>query len=129
MLTQGTEITESSNPKVKATRARHRKRMALVWLWERAHWLFPLAASVTVFASYWIILKPFEPVINAGGDNLHHLLVGYLFPQTVEARDNVFGPLSLDFGSPMLRFYQPLYYLYNLALHLITIFILITSDR
>jgi hypothetical protein len=85
--------------------------------WQQAHWLLPAAAAALALSSTHILLGE---VINQSGDDTHHLLGEHALLYAIQAGDNPFGPLGLDFGQPMLRFYQCLFYLWNVAVHLVT---------
>ncbi|MCP4680025.1 MAG: hypothetical protein GY854_31950 [Deltaproteobacteria bacterium] len=94
-----------------------RTRAVLAWLFRHAHLVFPLAAAVLTLMSTHILLGP---VINRSGDNCHHLMSEFAVLHSIAAGDNPFGPVSIDFGQPVLRFYQCLFYLVNVTGHLIS---------
>jgi hypothetical protein len=94
-----------------------RDSKATFWLWERAHLAFPIAAAVAVLACHLPILRA---VLETNGDNVYHLLSEYAIGHSVAAGDSIWGPQSTDFGMPLLRFYQPLFYLVNVGLHVAT---------
>jgi hypothetical protein len=81
------------------------------------HLALPLAASLLTLASTAILLGP---VLNRSGDNMYHLLNEYALARAFRAGGSLFGPLGLDFGLPVIGFYQPLFYLYNVTIHLVT---------
>ena len=81
------------------------------------HLLIPASAAILTVCSTWIIAGP---VLNRSGDNMYHLLNQWALLNGISAGDNIFGPLGMEFGQPVLRFYQALFYLYNIAWHLIT---------
>jgi hypothetical protein len=89
-------------------------REAALRIWEKAHWALPAAGAVIVACAHHPLLGP---VVDAGGDNADHLLNEYALANAVAAGDNLFGPLGLEFGMPLLRFYQSLFYLVGLAAH------------
>jgi hypothetical protein len=94
-----------------------RVRKTTVWCWERAHWLFPFAAAAVLFKGQ---LQTLAPVLLPNGDNTHHLMSQFNLLASYNADDCIWGPLSADYGMPLLRFYQPLFYLVNLGLQLLT---------
>ncbi len=98
-------------------------RAVLAWLFCHAHLVFPIAAAVLTLASTHILLGP---VINRSGDNTHHLMSEFAVFHSIAAGDNPFGPVGIDFGQPILRFYQCLFYLVNVAGHLISGISLVT---
>lgn len=81
------------------------------------HWVPPLtvAAASLILCGTRLGLR-----LNAGGDDLYHLFNEYALAGAVRAGDSVFGPLGVEFGQPVLRFYQPLLYLHDLGWHLLT---------
>ena len=81
------------------------------------HLLLPLAASLVVLVSHGKVLTG---SLLISGDNLHHLLNEHLVVRAYHAADNVFGPLAVEEGSPVLRFYQTLFYFTSAGLHLVT---------
>ncbi len=86
-------------------------------IWSRAHWALPILAAVTTLSTTTRILGP---VLNLSGDNAHHLLAQYKVLQAIAAGDNPLGPLGIDFGQPLLRFYQCLFWLLNVTVHILT---------
>jgi len=84
-------------------------------LWPWAHWAFPLAGAATVFACHHALLGP---IIDHGGDSAHHLLSQYVLDDAVRNGDNPLGPVGLEFGMPLLRFYQCLFYLAAMVMDL-----------
>jgi hypothetical protein len=88
------------------TRNTKRRTRLKWWIYEHAHFIFPLAASILTLCSTWIILAP---VLNRSGDNIYHLLNEFAIAHTIEIGDNPFGPLGMEFGQPVLRFYQALF--------------------
>lgn len=87
---------------------------AATLLWERAHWALPAVGAVIVACAHHPLLGP---VIDQGGDNADHLLNEYALASAAAAGDNPLGPLGLEFGLPLLRFYQGLFYLVGLGVH------------
>jgi hypothetical protein len=94
-----------------------RIRWLLLNAWPHAHWALPAIAGVAILIGHRELLAP---VMDNGGDQASHLHAQYSLVQALYAGDNLFGPLSLDFGLPMLRFYQSLLYLTNVFLHGLT---------
>ena len=70
-----------------------------------------------------ILLYNAFPLLQGGfyraGDNAQHILAELVLADAIRAGDNPLGPLGLEFGLPLLRFYQPLTYLWNVAWHLV----------
>ncbi len=87
------------------------------WIHRYGHLLLPLGASVLTFISTWIL---FGPVLNRSGDNIYHLMNEYAMAHGAFAGDNILGPLAIEMGQPVLRFYQSLFYMFNVAVHLIS---------
>ncbi|MBN2719008.1 MAG: hypothetical protein JXX14_24385 [Deltaproteobacteria bacterium] len=81
------------------------------------HLILPLSAAVMSFASTYIL---FGPVLNRSGDNIYHLMNEYTMANGAKAGDSILGPLGMEMGQPVLRFYQSLFYIFNVAVHLIT---------
>ena len=81
------------------------------------HWLFPLIGSIIVVSHTYILLGGGE---NSSGDNMYHVLNEYVILRGILAGDNPLGPVGLEFGMPILRFYQALFYLWNVAVTLVT---------
>ncbi len=94
-----------------------RLRTALLSFWKWAHWALPAVAGVVIAATHHDLLGP---VVNNGGDNVYHLLSEYALAHALNAGDNLFGPLAVDVGLPVLRFYQALFYLKAVAIHSLT---------
>jgi hypothetical protein len=55
----------------------------------------------------------FGPVVNRAGDDLYHLMSEFAVKHAVEVGDNPLGPVHIEMGVPILRFYQALYYFIN----------------
>ncbi len=110
--------SEPSGDKRTPGRPRRRRLTKLIW-WVKgnAHLAFPAAASILTLCSTHILLAP---VLNRSGDNMYHLLNEFAILNGLRAGDNPLGPIGMDFGQPLLRFYQALFYLYNIAVHLVT---------
>lgn len=87
------------------------------FLKDNLHLALPLAASILTLCSTYILLGP---VLNRSGDNMYHVLNEFALRNAILAGDNPFGPVPMEFGQPVLRFYQCLYYLVNVMTHLIT---------
>ncbi len=98
---------------------RYIARRLFAWLWNRAHLAFPVAASAITLSSTHIL---FDSVINSSGDDTHHIMGEHAILHAINAGDNPLGPVGIDFGQPLLRFYQCLFYLFNIAVHLISDF-------
>jgi hypothetical protein len=98
----------------RAGRLRRIGRRLFVWLVDHGHHLFPLIAAVAAMATMWILIAP---VLNRAGDDLYHVMNEYAMANGVAAGDNPFGPLGVEFGQPVLRFYQALFYLNAVAWH------------
>ena len=101
-------MPSTSKPKIKKL---------LWWLWRHCHLALPAAASILTLSSTYILLGP---VLNRSGDNMYHLLNEYAIAHALLAGDNPLGPLGMEFGIPLLRFYQSLFYLFNIAVHFVT---------
>jgi hypothetical protein len=76
------------------------------------HLLLPAAAAALVLSSTHILLGP---VLNRSGDNIYHLMNEYALAYGFRYGDNPFGPIALEFGIPLMRFYQCLFYLFNVG--------------
>jgi hypothetical protein len=98
-----------------------RLRRAARWtaglLMAHGHHLLPAAAAIITLSSTYLILGP---VLNRSGDNMYHLLNEWALVHAFAVGDDPFGPLGLEFGQPILRFYQCLFYLVNALLHGLT---------
>lgn len=81
------------------------------------HLLLPAAASILTLCSTYLIVGP---VLNRSGDNIYHLMTQWAMTRGILAGDNPLGPLGLEFGMPVMRFYQALFYLQNVGLHLLS---------
>lgn len=81
------------------------------------HWLLPLATALT---SFILCGRLIGLGLNRAGDDLYHLFNEFALAHAASAGDDIFGPLGMEFGQPVLRFYQPLFYLNNLGWHLLT---------
>jgi hypothetical protein len=77
------------------------------------HLLPPAIAAVLTLSSTYILLGP---VLNRSGDNIYHLMSEYALAYAFRFGDDPFGPLGLEFGIPLLRFYQCLFYLMSVGL-------------
>ena len=80
------------------------------------HLALPAAACVLVLSSTHILLAPVQ---NRSGDNMYHEMNEHTLAHVIKSGDDPFGPLGIEFGQPVLRFYQSLYYLFNVGLHLL----------
>ena len=88
-----------------------------VALYPHAHWGFPILAAILTLANTHIL---WGPVLNRSGDNAYHLLNEFALLNGILGGDNPFGPLAMEFGQPVLRFYQALFYLFNVGMNLVT---------
>jgi hypothetical protein len=79
--------------------------------------LLPLIAGCVVIAACAPLLGP---VFYRAGDNAQHLLAEHALAETIRSGGNPFGPLGLEFGLPLLRFYQPLFHLWTASWHVAT---------
>jgi hypothetical protein len=70
-----------------------------------------LACCLSFFSSLELI----GPVLNRAGDDLYHVLNEYALAHAARVGDDVFGPLGMEFGQPVLRFYQCLFYLWTVG--------------
>jgi hypothetical protein len=84
-----------------------------VALYPFAHYAFPLIAAI-ITVSYTYILV--GPVLNRSGDNMYHLLNEFAIARGLLGGDNPLGPVAMEFGQPVLRFYQAFYYLFNIGM-------------
>jgi hypothetical protein len=80
-------------------------------------YLFPLAAAVLTLVNTHILLGP---ELNRSGDNEYHILNEFAILRGILGGDNPLGPVAMEFGQPVARFYQALFYLWNVAMALIT---------
>jgi len=80
------------------------------------HHLLPLAATACSLATLWVIVGP---VLNRAGDDLYHVFNEFTIARAAAMGDNPFGPLGSEFGQPILRFYQALFYLNTVAWNLL----------
>ncbi|NOZ87869.1 MAG: hypothetical protein GXP49_16725 [Deltaproteobacteria bacterium] len=55
--------------------------------------------------------------LDQSGDQTYHLQCEGQTALAISEGRNPFGPISMDFGTPMLKFYQPLFYLITGSLH------------
>lgn len=94
-----------------------RIRQFFTIIYPHVHWLFPLTATILTLSHTYILLGP---VINRSGDNMYHLLNEFAILTGILGGDNPLGPQGMEFGIPILRFYQSLYYLLNVGTHLLT---------
>ncbi len=58
--------------------------------------------------------------LDQSGDLVYHIGGEYQVAEAIKEGRNPFGPLSINFGSPMLKFYQPFLYLVIGTLHAVT---------
>ncbi len=110
---QGSENTAI----VRYGKIRRLRRWMAAMIGCHGHLLLPATAFILTLCSTWIILGP---VLNRSGDNIYHLATEYALLHGIQAGDNPLGPIGMDFGQPILRFYQALYYLQNVVLHIVT---------
>lgn len=108
------EIPEVTRP---VSRFRRLRRWSAGMLGCHGHLLLPAAAAVLTLCSTYIIVGP---VLNRSGDNIYHLMTQWAMTRGVLAGDNPLGPLGMEWGMPVLRFYQALFYLQNVGLHLLS---------
>ncbi len=94
-----------------------RVRGAIIWVWGYAHWIFALVAAAVIFKGQ---IQTLAPVLLPNGDNTHHLMSQFAILGSYQAGDCIWGPQSFDYGMPLFRFYQPLFYLVNLGLQILT---------
>jgi hypothetical protein len=109
-------VTEE-NPSLPKPTKRQRFARFFVDSYPNAHLLFPLAACVLTLIKTSVLIAP---VLNRSGDNMYHLLNEYAILHGVLGGDNPLGPVAMEFGQPVLRFYQSLFYLLNVGGHLLT---------
>ena len=88
-----------------------------VALYPYAHYALPVLAAILTLANTHIL---WGPVINRSGDNDYHLLNQFALLNGILGGDNPLGPAAMEFGQPILRFYQALFYLFNIGMHLVT---------
>ncbi len=95
-----------------------RQRLARFFkaLYPYAHYALPILAAILTLVNTHILLGP---VINRSGDNDYHLLNQFAILNGILGGDNPLGPTAMEFGQPVLRFYQALFYLFNIAMHLV----------
>ena len=93
-----------------------RTRRIAGFLATHGHHLLPAAAAIASLATTWIIVGP---VLNRAGDDLYHVLNEYAIARAIYSGDNPFGPLGMEFGQPVLRFYQALFYLNTVGWRLV----------
>lgn len=86
-------------------------------LYPVAHYVFPLIAAIVTVSYTYILLGP---VINRSGDNMYHLLNEFAIARGLFGGDNPLGPVAMEFGQPVLRFYQPFFYLFNIGMFFLT---------
>jgi len=71
-------------------------------------------ASLTILATTFPL---WGTVMNRAGDDIYHLANEMQVAMALERGQNPFGPLDILFGTPILKFYQPLFYLITGSLH------------
>lgn len=98
-------------------RGESKLKRAGAWFLAKGYVFLPIIAVIFALAQTAPLLGP---VINRAGDNLYHVMSEHALMHGVNAGDNVFGPAGIEFGQPILRFYQSLYYLTNLGMHFLT---------
>lgn len=109
-------MSNSERPEpVRGGRFRKLGRRLFGLLAAHGHHLLPAAAAVASMSTMWILVGP---VLNRAGDDLYHVMNEYAIAHGVAAGDNPFGPLGVEFGQPVLRFYQALFYLNTVAWNL-----------
>ncbi len=97
-----------------------------VALYPFAHYALPILAAALTLANTHILLGP---VLNRSGDNDYHLLNQFALLNGILGGDNPLGPTAMEFGQPVLRFYQALFYLFNVGMHLLTSINLLTMHN
>jgi hypothetical protein len=105
----------SSNIPKPSKRDRIRRFFAV--LYPYAHYGLPILAAILTLVNTHILIGP---QLNRSGDNDYHLLNEFALLNGILGGDNPFGPLAMEFGQPVLRFYQALFYLFNVGVHLVT---------
>ncbi|NOZ86684.1 MAG: hypothetical protein GXP49_10515 [Deltaproteobacteria bacterium] len=73
-------------------------------------WLASLVVLVTTAPLFGVTM-------NRAGDDLYHLANEIQVAMAIKRGQNPFGPLDIIFGTPILKFYQPLFYLITGSLH------------
>ncbi len=84
----------------------------VAWLVRNCHLAIPLAGAIWVFFLQADVL---QGTFNRAGDNIQHLQAQHWIFHAISVGDNPFGPLGIDFGTPLLQFYQPLHNLITVA--------------
>ncbi len=95
-----------SNSKAKPKKRREIRQKIAGFLGCHGHLLLPGLATILTLCSTWVILGP---VLNRSGDNIYHMLNQYAIARGVMSGDNPLGPVGMEFGIPLLRFYQCLF--------------------
>lgn len=90
---------------------------AVSWLLRNSHLAVVLTAAFWAFHLQSDVLSGTQ---NRAGDNTAHLLAQHWIDHAVEVDDNPFGPLGIDFGTPLLQFYQPLHGLLSVTVSRVT---------
>ena len=72
-------------------------------LYPYAHFALPILAAILTLVNTHILLGP---VLNRSGDNDYHLLNEFALLNGILGGDNPLGPQAMEFGQPILRFYQ-----------------------
>jgi MFS family permease len=85
-----------------------------VWLVKEKHGL--LLACFTSCLILYTVFDQFSMDLEQSGDLTYHLAVEAQVAQALEEGRSPLGPISINFGTPVLKFYQPLWYLVNAPL-------------
>lgn len=86
-------------------------------LLRRPHWVLPAVASIIVFS---VTAKTWNGKITQAGDGLPHLAAEAQIAGIMREGGDPQGPLGLLWGVPLLRFYQPGFYVTAAAIHNVT---------
>lgn len=103
---------EPCPPSSAVTQASGKGRGLFAWLTRHGPLLLPTIAMILALISTGRLIFQ-GPVVNRAGDDLYHLMSEFALKHSLEADDNVLGPVHIEMGVPILRFYQALYYLIN----------------
>lgn len=116
MQSLSNETETKQVPTVLHPSKRRRIFQFFVALYPYAHFVLPVLAAILTLVNTHILLGP---VLNRSGDNDYHLLNEFALLNGILGGDNPLGPTAMEFGQPVLRFYQALFYLFNIAMHLL----------
>ncbi len=84
----------------------------VAWLVRNCHLAIPLAGAIWAFCLQADVL---QGTFNRAGDNIQHLQAQHWIFHAISVGDNPLGPLGIDFGTPLLQFYQPLHNLITVS--------------